>query len=155
MPDLESLSFALLIPFTVCFILLFIVCCFADKLKQIVCLPSQLPPSYIETNVHRRRRPNNHNTHHFRPLNNIEENRILISNEGDENRSISENPTEFNSSNFHTDIYGRMGVLPGFMFLSTPIYNPNSMNNTSNSRPLRTSNDVRNQPLPGFVVVQR
>lgn len=154
MPDLDSISFALLIPFTVCFVLLFLVCCFADKMKQIMCLPSQLPPSYIVTNDHRRRRTNNRDAHHFRSLNSIEENRILIGRD----RNISESSAESNDLNSYADVYSRVGVLPGFVLLSTPINNPNLVNSARNMRLQNSSSVVQmnnDLPRPGFVVVQR
>lgn len=43
---MESLSLILLVPFSVCFLLLFIVCCFADEIKSMCRMPSQLPQHY-------------------------------------------------------------------------------------------------------------
>lgn len=154
MPDLDSLSFALLIPFTVCFVLLFIVCCFADKMKEIMCLPSQLPPTYIVSNDHRRRRSNNRDARHFRSLSSIEENRILIGRD----RNISESSAESNDLNSYGDVYSRMGVLPAFVMLSTPINNPNAINSARNQLHQNNSSvvNINNElPRPGFVVVQR
>ena len=154
MPDLDSLSFALLIPFTVCFVLLFVVCCFADKMKQIMCLPSQLPPSYIVSNDHRRRRSNNRDARHFRSLSSIEENRILIGRD----RNISESSAESNNQDSYGDVYSRMGVLPAFVLLSTPINNPNAINSARNQR-LQNNSTVVNMnselPRPGVAIVQR
>lgn len=152
MPDLESLSFALLIPFSICFVLLFLVCCFADKLKQIICLPSQLPPDYIRTNDQRRRRSNNRDGRHFLSQNSVlEEHRILIGRD----RNISESSTESNLS--YNDVYSRMGVLPGYMIVSAPINNPNVVNNSRNMVPVNSLNSLQTSsdlPRPGFVVVQ-
>lgn len=52
---MESLGLILMIPFCVCFMLLFIVCCFAEELKRMCRMPSQLPRSEIEARRHRRR----------------------------------------------------------------------------------------------------
>lgn len=42
----RSVGMILIIPFGICFILLFLVCCFADEMKKMCILPSQIPPSY-------------------------------------------------------------------------------------------------------------
>ena len=44
---MESLGLILLIPFSVCFVLLFVVCCFADELKKMCRMPNQLPLNYV------------------------------------------------------------------------------------------------------------
>lgn len=160
MPDLESLSFALLIPFSVCFVLLFLVCCFADKLKQIMCLPNQLPQTYIVANGHRRRRSNNRDARHFRSLNSMpEEHRILIGSDGGRDRTISESSGESNDTNtVYADVYSRMGVLPGYILISTPINNPNVVNSARHMGPVNNSNSLQtisNLPRPGFAVIQR
>lgn len=58
---MESVGLILLIPFCVCFLLLFIVCCFADEIKKMCRMPNQLPQHYIpsdraEADRERRRR---------------------------------------------------------------------------------------------------
>jgi hypothetical protein len=45
----------LLIPFCVCFMLLFVVCCFAEELKRMCRMPSQLPHNQTERRRQRRR----------------------------------------------------------------------------------------------------
>lgn len=59
--EMESVGLILLIPFFVCFLLLFIVCCFADEIKKMCRMPNQLPQHYIpsdraEAERERRRR---------------------------------------------------------------------------------------------------
>ncbi|CAG2212100.1 unnamed protein product [Mytilus edulis] len=53
---MESLGLILMIPFCVCFILLFVVCCFAEQLKRMCRMPSQLPRSQTDTRRRRNRR---------------------------------------------------------------------------------------------------
>ncbi|KAK3082866.1 hypothetical protein FSP39_007475 [Pinctada imbricata] len=53
---MESLGLILMIPFSVCFLLLFIVCCFADELKKMCRMPSQLPLHYVPEERIRRQR---------------------------------------------------------------------------------------------------
>ncbi|XP_052828793.1 uncharacterized protein LOC128249386 [Octopus bimaculoides] len=45
----RSVGMILIIPFGICFILLFLVCCFADEMKKMCILPSQIPLSYRNT----------------------------------------------------------------------------------------------------------
>jgi hypothetical protein len=52
---MESLGLILLIPFCVCFMLLFVVCCFAEELKRMCRMPSQLPHNQTERRRQRRR----------------------------------------------------------------------------------------------------
>lgn len=160
MPDLESLSFALLIPFSICFVILFLVCCFADKLKQVMCLPSPLPQTYSRGNDHRRRRSNNRNARHFRSQNSVlEEHRILIGNDAGRERNISESSSDSNDTNSaYADVYSRMGVLPAYILISSPINNPNAVNSARHMTPvnsLNTFQTVSNVPRPGIVVIQR
>ena len=167
MPDLDSLSFALLIPFTVCFVILFLVCCFADKLKRIICLPSQLPTHYIGTNDYRRRRSNRDARHFLSQNGLLEENRILISNEEGRNRNISESSAESNDATpMYADVYSRIGVLPAYILITTPLNNPSRLNSVRTMGPVgpmrpgtssSNSNSVQTDlhlPRPGFVVIQ-
>lgn len=52
---MESLGLILMIPFCVCFILLFVVCCFAEELKRMCRMPSQLPRGQLESGRRRSR----------------------------------------------------------------------------------------------------
>lgn len=56
---MESLGLILLIPFCVCFILLFVVCCFAEELKRMCRMPSQLPRNQPDNSRRRRGRRRN------------------------------------------------------------------------------------------------
>lgn len=61
MQEMESVGLILLIPFCVCFVLLFIVCCCADEIKKMCRMPNQLPQHYIPSDrseAERRRRHN-------------------------------------------------------------------------------------------------
>ena len=161
MPDLDSLSFALLIPFSVCFVMLFLVCCFADKIKQILCLPNRLPPQYSGRHEYGRMRPNR-SSRHIRSRNYvIEENRILIDSEG-RTRNISESSAESNdASSMYADVYSRMGVLPAYILISTPLNHPRNVNRTLNPvavHNLNSSNHLRTDSTlqrPEIVVIQR
>lgn len=101
MPDLDSLSFALLVPFAVCFILIFVVCCFADEIKDICRLPSPLPSSYIGAeHSHQRRRRRHHRRserHDRRHSERIvtEDAQRLILNEEGRSRNVSESSSDF------------------------------------------------------------
>ena len=96
MADIESLSFALLIPFSICFVLVFLVCCFADKVKNMCRFPSAIPSSYVNVTSHRHSR-------HNRPRGRLrsarqpvdrEETRILITDQEERSRNSSESSTE-------------------------------------------------------------
>ena len=104
MPDLDSLSFALLVPFAVCFILIFIVCCYADEIKEICRLPSPLPSTYIgaehsHSHRHRHRRNRRNSERHERrrteQRNRDDDIQTLIINEEGRSRNISESSSEY------------------------------------------------------------
>lgn len=98
MAEFDSLSFALLIPFAICFALIFIVCCFADEIKDICRMPSPLPRSYLAPeHPHGRRYSNRRSLHHSRPQ--IEEVRNLILSEEGRSRNVSESSTDYIAAN--------------------------------------------------------
>lgn len=93
MPEFDSLSFALLIPFAICFALIFVVCCFADEIKDICRLPSPLPSSYLAAeHLHYTRQRNRRQMRQSRPPN--EEIRNLILSEEGRSRNVSESSIE-------------------------------------------------------------
>ncbi|XP_045177585.2 uncharacterized protein LOC123537813 [Mercenaria mercenaria] len=106
MAEFDSLSFALLIPFAICFVLVFIVCCFADEIKDICRMPNPLPSSYLAVERARpNRRSSRRQIRQGRPQN--EEVRNLILSEEGRSRNVSESSADYNqvtsllaSSNF-------------------------------------------------------
>lgn len=103
MADLDSLSFALLVPFAVCFILIFIVCCYADEIKEICRLPSPLPSTYIgaehayseRRRRHHRRHNERHDRHRPERANREDDIQTLIINEEGRSRNVSESSAEY------------------------------------------------------------
>lgn len=96
MPAFDSLSFALLISFSICFILIFLVCCFADEIKDICRLPSPLPRSYVgfertssQTSRNSRRDRRRRSSQH-RSTSSPEDAHNLILNEEGRSRNVSE-----------------------------------------------------------------
>ncbi|KAL4216863.1 hypothetical protein ACF0H5_023327 [Mactra antiquata] len=87
-PLFDSLSFALLIPFAICFILIFLVCCFADQIKDICRMPSPVPASYLAAEHSRPRRHSRRSRHRSRRQS--EEVRNLILSEEGRSRNVSE-----------------------------------------------------------------
>lgn len=95
MPEFDSLSFALLIPFAICFVLIFIICCFADEIKDICRMPSPLPRSYLAPeHVHRSRHNSRRRSRHAR---NEEARNLILSEEG-RSRNVSESSTDYISA---------------------------------------------------------
>lgn len=122
MPDLDSLSFALLVPFAVCFILIFVVCCFADEIKDICRLPSPLPSTYIggERTTSRRRHQRRHSRRHERrqaeQRTRREDAQGLILNEEGRSRNVSESSQEFASQPAVIIIHEQMPSTSGLSF---------------------------------------
>lgn len=98
MPEFDSLSFALLIPFAICFILVFIVCCFADEIKDICRMPSPLPSSYLGVDRSRSSRRNNRRQGRVGQPQNEEIRNLILSEEG-RIRNASESSTDTNHVN--------------------------------------------------------
>lgn len=122
MPDLDSLSFALLVPFAVCFILIFVVCCFADEIKDICRLPSPLPSTYIggERTTSRRRHQRRHSQRHERrraeQRTRREDAQGLILNEEGRSRNVSESSQEFASQPTVIIVHEQMPSASGLSF---------------------------------------
>lgn len=101
MSDFDSLSFALLIPFAICFILIFIVCCYADEIKDICRMPSPLPSNYL---IHEHRRSRTSSRHRVVPN---DEARNLILNEEGRSRNVSESSADqYIARNLLADSFG-------------------------------------------------
>ncbi|XP_060554835.1 uncharacterized protein LOC132715785 [Ruditapes philippinarum] len=98
MAEFDSLSFALLIPFAICFALVFIVCCFADEIKDICRMPSPLPNSYLGVDRSRTNRRVSRNQRRVSRPQNEEVRNLILSEEG-RSRNVSESSTEHNQVN--------------------------------------------------------
>lgn len=142
MPSLDSLNFALLVLFGICFVLLFVICCCADKIKEICRFPSPLPTNYIAIEHERRR----HTTRHVRPRANRRErpidadDRILIIHEEGRSRNASESS---NASGSNSN--------PGLIRSQVRLCPPSQNNNTS-SIVLNTRNFILTQPASNNVL---
>ncbi|OWF35882.1 hypothetical protein KP79_PYT03288 [Mizuhopecten yessoensis] len=88
---MESLSLILLIPFGVCFFLLFLVCCCAEEIKQMCRMPSQLPLYYVGGDVQHSNRRRSHRSRtqregspngRFHQIHNMSDSENLLTGEG-------------------------------------------------------------------------